>query len=228
MSREIIDYGGALPKEFKKKSFGANEKLDIQKLFRMIILGPSYSGKTNMIFHIIKESPHIYSHLHVIARNPDQELYDYMKEKLQGFVTFYEPDAPPSVDAIKEIPNALQLVIIDDYSNDKKLQEQLFSHFFTRGRHKGLSTIFLSHSYFATVKMIRLNAEYVSILKANSKRDLQMILKDFNLPGVTEEDLFKAYKKATSHKGQMLLIDSIKQEMRYNFKDRIIKYSEEE
>lgn len=127
----IPDFGGMLPKEFKKKSFGENEKLGIQKLFRLIVLGPSFSGKSNLAFHILKESPHVYSHLHVIARNPNQELCDYIKEKLQGFVTFYDPDAPPSVDAIKEIPNALQLVIIDDYSNDKKLQRDLFSHFFT-------------------------------------------------------------------------------------------------
>ncbi|CEG44181.1 Uncharacterised protein family B354L [Plasmopara halstedii] len=217
----IPDFGGMLPKVFKKKSFGENEKLGIQKLFRMILLGPSFSGKSNLAFHILKESPHIYSHLHIIARNPDQELYDYIREKLQGFVTFYDPDAPPSVDAIKEIPNALQLVIIDDYSNDNKLQRDLFSHFFTRGRHKGLSTIFIAHSYFATDKMIRLNSEYIAILKANSKRDLQLILKDFNLPGVSEDDIYRYYKQATSEKGQMLFIDSVKQQIRKNFKGEV-------
>ncbi|EEY68756.1 uncharacterized protein PITG_19136 [Phytophthora infestans T30-4] len=160
------DFGGMLPKAFKKKSFGVNEKLGIQKLFRMIFLGPT--------------------------RDPDQELYDYIKEKLQGFVTFYDPDAPPSVDAIKEIPNALQLFIIDNYSNDKKLQ-----------------------------KMIRLNSEYIAILKANSKRDLQLILKDFNLPGVREDDIYRYYKQATAQKGQILFIDSVKQQIRKNFKGEI-------
>ncbi|CEG41303.1 Uncharacterised protein family B354L [Plasmopara halstedii] len=67
-------------------------------------------------------------------------------------------------------------IIIDDYSNDKLLQKNLFSHYFTRGRHFKWSTIFLSHSYFATDKMIRLKTEYVSILNANSKRDLVMVV----------------------------------------------------
>lgn len=223
---EVIDYGSGLPKEFKSKSYGVNEKLDIQKLFRMIILGPSYSGKTNLVFHILKESPNIYTHLHIIARNPEQELYNYIKEKLQGFVTIHDPEAPPSVDAIPK-QDGLQLVVIDDYSNDKKLQKELFSHYFTRGRHRGLSTIFLSHSYFATDKMIRLNSEYVAVLKANSKRDLQMILRDFNLPGVSEQDIYRAYKEATKLKGQCLLIDSVKQQMRYNFKNAIKSQSEE-
>lgn len=216
----VPNYGASLPKKFKNKDFGFNEKLGIQKLFRMILLGPSYSGKTNLVFHILKESPHVYTHLHIIARNPDQELYNYIKEKLQGFVTFYDPEAPPSVDAIQKI-NGLQLVIIDDFSNDKNLQKNPFSHYFTRGRHKLLSTIFISHSYFATDKMIRLNSEYVAILKANSKRDLQMVLKDFNLPGITETDIFRAYKEATSHEGQFLFIDSIDQCMKQNFKGKI-------
>ncbi|DAZ94920.1 TPA: hypothetical protein N0F65_003090 [Lagenidium giganteum] len=192
----IPDFGGMLQKEFKKKSFGVNEKLGMQKLFGMIVLGPSFSGKSNLAFHILKESPHVNSHLHIIVRN--------------------------RVDAIKEIPNALQLVIIDDYSNDKKLQRNLFSHFFTRGRHKGLSTIFIAHSYFATDKMIRLNSEYIAILNANSKRDLQLILKDFNLPGVSEDDIYRYFKQATSEKGQMLFIDSVKQQIRKNFKGEVI------
>ena len=83
----IPDFGGMLPKEFKKKSFGVNDMLGIQKCFRMILLSPSISGESNLAFHILKESPHVYSHLHDIARNPDQELYDYIKEKFQGFVT---------------------------------------------------------------------------------------------------------------------------------------------
>lgn len=220
MSSQIINYGAALPKAYKKKSFGINEKLNIQKLFRMIILAPSFGGKTNLVFHIIRESPNIYSHLHIIARNPDQELYDYIKEKLEGFVTFHDPESPPSVDSIKKM-DGLQLVIIDDYSSDKLLQKNLFSHYFIRGRHKLLSTIFLCHSYFALDKMIRLNAEYIAILKANSKRDLKMVLKDFNIPNVSEEMIFRAYNEITKKKGQALLVDSVNGLLRENFKGRI-------
>jgi hypothetical protein len=216
METNILNYGGLLPKKYQSESFGINKTLNIQKLFRAIILGPSYSGKTNLIFHIIKESPNVYSHLHIIARSPDQELYNYMRDKLEGFITIYDPDSPPTVDQIKG-NGSLQLVIIDDYSNDKQLQKNNFSHFFTRGRHKLLSTIFLSHSYFATDKMIRLNSEYVMILKANSKRDLQMLLKDFNIKNVDETKLIKAYNQGTAQKGQMLLVNSLDGTLHYNF-----------
>jgi hypothetical protein len=220
----IPDYGGSLPKEFKASSVGDIKELDIKKLFRMVVLGPSFSGKNNLVMHILKHSPNCFAHLHIIARNPDQELYSYLREKLEGFITFYPPDQPPSVDRVRRTPigsKKVELVIIDDYSNDKLLQKNLFSHYMTRGRHFFLSTIFLSHSYFATDKMIRLNSEYVAILKANSKRDLQMVVRDFNIPGVNDQTIVRYYDEATAHKGQMLFIDSVKSQLRFNF-DRVV------
>ncbi|CEG36042.1 uncharacterized protein PHALS_00363 [Plasmopara halstedii] len=47
------------------------------------------SGKTNLIFDLIKRSPNVYTHLHLIVRNPDQPLYQYLKDKLEGFCTIY-------------------------------------------------------------------------------------------------------------------------------------------
>ncbi|KAJ8575657.1 hypothetical protein ON010_g3554 [Phytophthora cinnamomi] len=191
----------------------------------MVILGPSFSGKNNLVFHILKHSPHVFSHLHIIARNPPQELYDYLKDKLEGFITFHE--TPPRVDAIRHTPGSKpELVIIDDYSNDKSLQKNVFSHYFTRGRHHKLSTIFMSHSWFGTDKMIRLNTEYVAILRANSRRDLKLLITDFTIPGLTEDGIMHYYNRAIGRgKGQMLFIDSVKGQIRYNF-DQLIKLGE--
>jgi len=69
--------------------------------------------------------------------------------------------------------------------------------------------------------MIRLNAEYVIILKANSIRDLKMILKDFNIPNVSLEEFKKAYEDATKEKGQFLFINSLDNNIRKNFKGEI-------
>lgn len=65
--------------------------------------------------------------------------------------------------------------------------------------------------------MIRLNSEYVAILKANSKRDLQVVVKDFNIKGVDERSIVYYYNKATERKGHMLFVDSVKGQIRYNF-----------
>ncbi|EGZ05264.1 hypothetical protein PHYSODRAFT_534355 [Phytophthora sojae] len=225
MSGVIPDYGSSIPKKYRQGSVGEIPTLGIKTLFRMILLGPSFSGKNNLCMFILKHSPHVFSHLHIIARNPHQELYEYLRNELEGFITFY--DEPPSVDTIRSTPlKKPELVIIDDYSNDRNLQRNVFSHYFTRGRHFKLSTIFLSHSYFATDKMIRLNAEYVAILKANSKRDLQMIVKDFNIPGVNESTILTLYNRATANKGQMLFVDSVRSQLRFNF-NKVIQLSED-
>ena len=223
----VPDYGSGLPSEYRGKASLDIKDLGIKSLFRMIILGPSFSGKNNLVFHILKHSPNVFVHLHIIARNPDQEIYNYLRDKLSGFITIYDPNDPPRVDQVRKskTSDGIELVIIDDYSNDKNLQNNIFSHYFTRGRHFKLSTIFLSHSYFATVKMIRLNSEYVAILKANSKRDLQMVVRDFNIEGVDDHIMMKAYNGATSSKGQALLVDSIRQELRNNF-DKVINLSD--
>ncbi len=218
MSDKIFNWGSALPKEFKTESLGEIPALHINKLFRGVILAPSGAGKTNLVFHILKNSPNVFSHLHLIARNPDQELYDYIKEKLNGFITVYEADSPPTVDSIKKDPNGgVQLVIIDDYSSDKALQKHVFSHFYIRGRHKRLSTLFLSHSWFATDKLIRLNSDLLFILKANSIRDLKMVISDFTIPSITLEKLIQAYEQSTKERGQFLLIDNVRAALRYNF-----------
>ncbi|CEG46204.1 uncharacterized protein PHALS_02619 [Plasmopara halstedii] len=47
---------------------------------------------------ILKHSPHVFAHLTIIARNPHQELYEYLRDKLDGFITFADPNSPPSVD----------------------------------------------------------------------------------------------------------------------------------
>jgi hypothetical protein len=214
----IPDYGAALPAKFRTASAGDIKGLGIKKLFRMVVLGPSFSGKNNLCVHILKNSPHAFAHLHIVARNPDQELYRYLQEKLAGFITIHDPEMPPHVDQIRKTKgDGIELVIIDDFSSDKLLMEKVFSHYYIRGRHLRLSTICLIHSYFACPKMIRLNSELVAILKANSRRDIKMVTTDFNITGMSEDRMMRAYERCTASKGQCLLIDSVRNEIRSNF-----------
>jgi len=214
----IPDYGAALPSKFRTASADDIKGLGIKRLFRMLILGPSFSGKNNLCMYILKNSPHAFAHLHIIARNPDQELYRYLQEKLAGFITIHDQDAPPHVDHIRKTKgDGIELVIIDDFSSDKLLMEKVFSHYYIRGRHLKLSTICLIHSYFACPKMIRLNAEYIAILKANSRRDIKMVNTDFNITDMSDDRMMRAYERSTASKGQCLLIDSVRNEIRSNF-----------
>lgn len=213
----IPNYGAGL-KQAKNSADGEIKALHIKKLFRMIVLSPSGGGKTNLLYHMLKNSPNTFAHLHICARNPDQPLYDDLRDKLNGFITFYDPDNMPSVNEVRKSKsaNGIELVVFDDLSSEKNLQRNVIGPYYYRGRHMKLSMIMLAHSFFALDKMIRLNSEYCFILKANAKRDLKMILKDFNVDA-SEENFYEIYKRATQSIGQGMLIDSGRNQIRYNF-----------
>ncbi len=65
-------------------------------------------------------------------------------------------------------------------------------------------------------------------MKANSKRDLKLILTDFNISGVTEDDIYRYYKDATNIKGNALVIDSLNNEIRKNLTGKIYNKENEE
>jgi hypothetical protein len=65
---------------------------------------------------------------------------------------------------------------------------------------------YLSQSFYKIPKVIRTNCNYFVILKLSGKRDLNLILSEFEL-GVTKDDLIRMYEYATKDKFNMLLID---------------------
>jgi hypothetical protein len=71
-----------------------------------------------LLIDFIKKSPNVYTHLLLIARQPEQPLYQYLKDKLGDHCTIYGADTVPSVDSIEK--HGLQLVVFDDFSNDLK------------------------------------------------------------------------------------------------------------
>jgi AAA+ ATPase superfamily predicted ATPase len=223
ITNDVQNHYELIGRDYKDNKNSFNKRTDMNTLFRGVILGPSNSGKNNLLIEFLKRSPHIYSHLHIICRNREQPFYNYLADKLEDFITFYDIDDIPTVDDLEE-DGTLQLVVIDDFSNDAKLQKEVFSHYFIRGRHKKLSTLFLTHAYhMGTNKIIRLNSDYVMILKANSKRDLKMILADFNIPEVGEDRFYQFYKECTAKKGDFLMIDNVRSEIKHNFLDVLSK-----
>jgi hypothetical protein len=218
-----MDYGGsipnytaALPKEYQDASHGINKLTGLPKLFRGIVLGPSGSGKSNLVIDFIKRSPNVYTHLHLIARQPEQPLYQYLKDKLGAFCSVYGEDNVPSVDSIKK--DGLQLVIFDDWSNDQRWCSAHVVPFFIRGRHRGLTTLFLAHAFHAgTPKMVRLNCEVLMILRSPSKADLKSVLRDMPISGMDDAHLWSLYSQTTKNRGQMLLINQVSQQIRYNW-----------
>ena len=64
--------------------------------------------------------------------------------------------------------------MIADMLNNKKLNP-IVTELFIRGRKLNISLVFITQSYFAVPKNIRLHSEHYFIMKISNKQELQQI-----------------------------------------------------
>ena len=158
-----------------------------------MIIGGSGSGKTNVLFNLIKEQGDIHK-IYLYAkelREPKNEFLikkheDIGKKHLNDEKTFIE--CSDTMDYVYENiddynPNRKRriLIVFDDIIADiisnKKLQTVL-KEFFIRCRELNISFVFITQSYFSVPKDVRLNSTHCLIMKINSRRKLQDIAID--------------------------------------------------
>jgi len=100
---------------------------------------------------------------------------------------------------VSEMNNRNQkLVIFDDFVCEKN-QAPLIDYF-TRGRHKNCSVIYLSQSYYKTLKDIRLNCSHFCIYEFLSANEKSLLCRENNVAK-------KLYEKATNDPYSFLCID---------------------
>ena len=118
--------------------------------------------------------------------------------------------------------NDNHLIIFYDLIFEK--DQTKISEFFFKGRKHGISLIYLYQSNDQIPKMIRLNSNYLVILKLGQKRNLNMIMSELSL-GVTKDQLIKIYTYASKNKLDVLFVDldepDVNKKFRKNFLDTI-------
>ena len=109
-------------------------------------------------------------------------------------------------------PNKKQkiMIIFDDMIADmlsnKKLNP-IVTELFIRGRKLNISLVFITQSYFAVPKNIRLNSTHYFVMKIPNKRELQQIA--FNHSSdIDFQDFMNLYKKCTEKPYSLLAIDT--------------------
>lgn len=212
---EISNFYSMLPKEYQSAGsieYNNYEKIKIKVPFRMLILGSSGSGKTNVALNLIKLIG-VFTKIYLFAKNTEEPLYKYLidtltkksiKLKKQLIVVSNELEDMPDVDEIDKEEN--NLFIFDDLVTTKN--QRSISDLFIRGRKQNASVIYISQSYFDIPTLIRKNSDYIIVKKINTKRDLTSIVKEYNLNDVTPEKLMAMYKDVISRGfTNFLLID---------------------
>lgn len=195
-----------IPKELLDKVENPNFNIHNLKLpFRMCIVAPSGSGKTNFLVNLLSMfsvGKGTFASIHIITKNADEPLYKWVKGKSDQIVIKEGLTNTPPLDKFDKELN--HLVVWDDLVLSKDLS--MVENYYIRARKLNVSVIFISQSYFKIPKIIRNNCSYMVLLKLSGNREVNMILSEFGL-GVSKEELIELYEYATREKFSPLLID---------------------
>ena len=97
------------------------------------------------------------------------------------------------------------MIVMDDLELEKN-QKQL-EQYFIRARKLKCSLVYLSQSYFAVPKVIRMNLNYLIIKRLNTLQDLFRMMREYSL-GFSKDVLVDLYQHSIQdNKQDFLLVD---------------------
>jgi len=181
--------------------------------FRLLICGASGTGKTNILVNLVLQYL-TYDKLYVYAKDLRESKYAFLQDLVKDFpeeALFSEANDIVSVDELDSTQQ--NLIIFDDHLTQK--HQGNIIDLFIRGRKKNASIIYLTQSYYGTPKNIRLQCDYIILMKSCNQREINTILKEHAV------DIKKKYDQAVKHRFNFFLIDIRKNEFRKNF-DRVL------
>lgn len=204
--KDIINYYDVIPKKYIDKV--NNPNFNIHKIeipFRMCVVAPSGSGKTNFVINLIKmfsQGKGTFADITIITRNKDEPLYNWLETLSDQIKIFEGMNHNPKLDDFDKEHN--HLLIWDDLVLSKNLTE--VSEYFIRARKKNVSLCFLSQSYADIPKMIRKNSSYLVLFDlGGSKRERTYIMNEWS-SDLEKEELVAIYNDATREHMSPLII----------------------
>lgn len=177
--------------------------------FRMLIVGGSGSMKSNTCLNIIKDC-NCWERIYLFAKNLDEPLYRFLIDtfsKIGNGSVLVASDDVSTIPSPDEFDKSKQnLVIIDDMITADKKQFKPIQELFIRGRKQNISTIFISQSFHAIPKLIRLNTNVLILKQISSNKDFSALISNYNLNS-TPKELKQLYEQVTRDKKDSLYID---------------------
>ena len=202
-----------------------NENEDEDWPFRMLIIDPSGSGKTNALLHLIQN---------LIDTNPIDKIYLYAKDlsepKYEFFINNREESGIKYFNdptAFIEHSNIMDDVFknIDDYNIERKRKilivfddviaeimnsknfKSIIKELFIRCRKLNISIAFITQSYFRTPKDARLNSTHYLLMKIQNRKELRSTAEEKSA-NIDYKDFLKMYYYCTSERYCFMTIDA--------------------
>jgi hypothetical protein len=217
-TQEVINFYDKMPPEMKPKADNPNEHLHhISLPFRMCIVAPSGSGKTNFLLnliHLFSQGKGTFESIHIITRVADEPLYNFLKSKSESVQILEGMSKTPELNKFDKEEN--HLVIWDDLVLSKDLAR--VEEYYLRARKQNVSCIFISQSYYHIPTMIRRNSSYMVILKLGaSSRELKCLMSEM-AAFMDKDQLVNLYEYATDTKFVPLIVNCEEQDKYKKFR----------
>jgi len=193
--------------EFLPKIKDEQKELTGMPLFKHVLLcGGTGSGKSNTFLTYLYICQNLfkdptYDKIYICCKKTES-ITEFIKSHLDEehlFITTKIDDFP-DVDSFSDLSkknNNKYLVVFDDYVNDKdKNTSKKILDYFTYGRNKGITLLFLSQSYFDTLPFIRKNVSYVILNSIKGSRDRSLIFNDLIAKDIEPMQLNAMYEYA--------------------------------
>lgn len=195
---EIINFYEVIPKKYLDEVENPNEHLHNVKIpFRMCVVAPSGTGKTNFLLNLIKvfsQGQGTFADIAIITRNKDEPLYNYLGGEFEQIQIKEGMSNTPKLDDMDKKYN--HLVVWDDLVLSKNLNS--VEEYYMRARKKNCSVVFLSQSYYDIPKFIRKNSNYLVLLDlGGSKREQTAIMNEWS-SDLDKDELKAVYNDAVS------------------------------
>ena len=161
--------------------------------FRMLIIGPSGSVKTNALLNLIQnlnETTPV-NKIYLYAKDLSEPKYEFLinNRKNAGIKHFNDStafieysndmdDVFTNIDDYNKKRKRKVLIVFDDMIADIMSSNKfktIIKELFIRCRKLNISIVFITQSYFRTPKDARLNSIHYVIMKIQSKKELQNI-----------------------------------------------------
>ena len=199
-----------------------NKNKDNNWPFRMLVIRPSGSGKTNTLLHLINNL-HPTDKIYCYAKDVHEPKYEHLinKRKQAGIKNLIDPKAfieysDDMGDVLDDINNHNKnrdkkvLVVFDDMIADieyDKNFKRIIKELFYRARKINVSIVFITQSYFRALKNARLNSMHYILTKIGNKKDLKSIAEEKS-GHLDYKDFPKMYNYCKSEPYSFMTIDA--------------------
>ena len=190
--------------------------------YRILIIGGSGSGKTNVLLNLIENQPDT-DKMYLYAKDPYEAKYQYLINKREGVGINHFNDLKAFIEYSSDMHDVYKiiheynpdkenkiLIVFDDMIGDmirnKKLNS-IVTELFIRGRKLNISLVFITQSDFKVPENVRLNTSHFFITLIPNKRELQQIAINHSLD-ISTENFANIYGKCTAEPYSFLVNDT--------------------